>query len=63
MLGQQVSVAAARTAAQRLTEALGERLPPALTGDGPDLLFPTPAAIAEHGAEVLTGPARRIASV
>jgi len=30
---------------------------------GADLLFPTAAAIAEHGAEVLTGPARRIASV
>jgi AraC family transcriptional regulator of adaptative response / DNA-3-methyladenine glycosylase II len=63
MLGQQVSVAAARTAAARLTEALGERLPPALAVPGAELLFPTPAAIAEHGAEVLTGPVRRIASV
>ena len=63
LLGQQVSVAAARTAAARLTEALGERLPPALASPGAELLFPTPAAIAEHGAEVLTGPARRIASV
>ena len=42
VLGQQVSVAAARTAAARLADALGERLPPALAGDGPDLLFPTP---------------------
>ena len=41
VLGQQVSVAAARTAAARLAAALGERLPPALAGDGPDLLFPT----------------------
>ena len=41
VLGQQVSVAAARTAATRLAAALGERLPPALAGDGPDLLFPT----------------------
>ena len=30
---------------------------------GAELLFPTPAAIAEHGADVLTGPVRRIASV
>ena len=63
LLGQQVSVAAARTAAARLTEALGERLPPALASPGAELLFPTPAAVAEHGADVLTGPARRIASV
>jgi len=63
LLGQQVSVAAARTAAARLTEALGERLPPALASPGAELLFPTPAAIAEHGADVLTGPARRVASV
>ena len=63
LLGQQVSVAAARTAAARLTEALGERLPPALASPGAELLFPTPAAIAEHGADVLTGPARRIASI
>jgi AraC family transcriptional regulator, regulatory protein of adaptative response / DNA-3-methyladenine glycosylase II len=63
VLGQQVSVAAARTAATRLAAALGERLPPALAGDGPDLLFPTPTAIAEHGAELLTGPARRTATV
>ena len=63
LLGQQVSVAAARTAAARLTEALGERLPPALAVPGAELLFPTPAAIAEHGAEVLTGPVRRITSV
>ena len=63
LLGQQVSVAAARTAAARLAEALGERLPPALASPGAELLFPTPAAIAEHGAEVLTGPTRRIASI
>jgi AraC family transcriptional regulator, regulatory protein of adaptative response / DNA-3-methyladenine glycosylase II len=63
LLGQQVSVAAARTAAARLTETLGERLPPTLASPGAELLFPTPAAIAEHGADVLTGPSRRIASV
>jgi AraC family transcriptional regulator, regulatory protein of adaptative response / DNA-3-methyladenine glycosylase II len=63
VLGQQVSVAAARTAAARLVEALGERLPGALAGDGPDRLFPTAEAVAEHGAEVLTGPARRTETV
>jgi AraC family transcriptional regulator of adaptative response / DNA-3-methyladenine glycosylase II len=63
VLGQQVSVAAARTAAARLAAALGEPLPPTLAGDGPAVLFPTVAAVAEHGAEVLTGPARRTATV
>lgn len=68
VLGQQVSVAAARTAAERLASALGERLPAALaTGSeqepGPDLLFPSATAIAERGVEVLTGPARRIETV
>lgn len=63
VLGQQVSVAAARTAASRMAAALGERLPPALAADGADLLFPTAATIAEHGAEVLTGPAKRTAAV
>ncbi len=63
VLGQQVSVAAARTAADRLVAALGDELPPTLAADGPDLLFPTPAAVAERGAEVLRGPARRIATV
>jgi AraC family transcriptional regulator of adaptative response / DNA-3-methyladenine glycosylase II len=63
VLGQQVSVAAARTAATRLAAALGEPLPPTLAGDGPALLFPTVAAVAEHGAEVLTGPARRTSTV
>jgi AraC family transcriptional regulator of adaptative response / DNA-3-methyladenine glycosylase II len=60
VLGQQVSVAAARTAAARLTAALGEPI------DGPEglsRLFPAPAAVAEHAAEVLTGPRRRIEAV
>jgi AraC family transcriptional regulator of adaptative response / DNA-3-methyladenine glycosylase II len=63
LLGQQVSVAAARTAASRLAAALGERLPPALAADDADLLFPTAATLAERGAEVLTGPVRRTATV
>src|SRR5215470_13098107 len=61
LLGQQVTVAAARTAASRLTAELGVRL------DSPDgeltTLFPEPAAIAEHGASILTGPRRRLDSI
>lgn len=58
MIGQQISVSAAATHTARLVDALGERV------DGPvPLLFPTPAVIAERGAEVLTGPARRIRSI
>lgn len=74
VLGQQVSVAAARTAAARMVSVLGEHLPaglgPAPTaepgdppGDEPWLLFPTPATISERGHEVLAGPARRISTV
>jgi AraC family transcriptional regulator of adaptative response / DNA-3-methyladenine glycosylase II len=61
VLGQQVSVAAARTSAARLTAALGESL------DSPDgrltRLFPTASAVAEYGATVLSGPRRRIDAV
>jgi AraC family transcriptional regulator of adaptative response / DNA-3-methyladenine glycosylase II len=61
LAGQQITVAAARTALSALTAALGEPLP---TPDGPlTTLFPTPAAIAEQGASVLTGPRRRIATI
>ncbi|MFJ2550779.1 DNA-3-methyladenine glycosylase 2 family protein [Microbacterium sp. NPDC087591] len=56
MIGQQITVVAARTALTALTEALGER-----TENG--LLFPTMSAIAEHGAEVLRGPAARIRAI
>ncbi len=61
VLGQQVSLAAARTAASRLATALGE---PLATADGAvTMLFPEPAVVAERGHEVLTGPRRRVASV
>ena len=56
MVGQQITVVAARTALTALTEALGER-----TENG--LLFPTMTAIAAHGAEVLRGPAARIRAI
>lgn len=58
MIGQQISVSAAATHTARLVAALGEPV------DGPvPRLFPTPAVIAERGAEVLTGPARRVRSI
>ena len=56
MVGQQITVSAARTALTALTEALGERIE---GFEGATLLFPTMAAIAERGHEVLRGPAAR----
>ncbi len=52
LVGQQISVAAARTVLGRLTAELG--------ADG---LFPTAATIAERGREVLRGPASRISTI
>ncbi|WP_457100065.1 DNA-3-methyladenine glycosylase 2 family protein [Microbacterium sp. P5_E9] len=60
MIGQQITVAAARTALTALTEALGEQTAGV---DGTSRLFPTMTAIAEHGGEVLRGPAARIRAV
>ncbi|GAB2724751.1 AlkA N-terminal domain-containing protein [Nocardia thraciensis] len=58
MIGQQISVSAAATHTARLVDALGESV------NGPvPRLFPTAEAIADRGAEVLTGPARRTASI
>ncbi|WP_314148602.1 AlkA N-terminal domain-containing protein [uncultured Leifsonia sp.] len=59
LIGQQVSVPAARTALSRLTDELGERI----DLGGFSRLFPTAAAIAEHGREVLRGPAKRIDAI
>jgi AraC family transcriptional regulator of adaptative response / DNA-3-methyladenine glycosylase II len=53
MIGQQISVAAARTVLGRLAAELGE---------APGL-FPTATAIAERGDAVLRGPATRVASI
>ncbi|OLF15581.1 AlkA N-terminal domain-containing protein [Actinophytocola xanthii] len=61
LVGQQISVPAARTTLGRLAAALGDPLP---TPDGAlTTLFPTPAAIAAGAASVLTGPRRRIDTV
>ncbi len=57
VLGQQVSVAAARTTAGRLTGALGEPLSEA--DGGLTHLFPTAAAIARADLATLPGPVRR----
>jgi AraC family transcriptional regulator of adaptative response / DNA-3-methyladenine glycosylase II len=52
LIGQQISVAAARTVLGRLVAELG--------ADG---MFPTADAIAAHGTEVLRGPASRVATI
>ena len=59
ILGQQVSVASARTAVQRLVDALGEPLPPALATEPVTTAFPTPETVAERAGEVVRGPATR----
>jgi 3-methyladenine DNA glycosylase/8-oxoguanine DNA glycosylase len=62
VLGQQISIAAARTVQGRLAVALGDPLPAELTGEVTHV-FPTAERIAERGREVLRGPARRIDSM
>ncbi|MDP3207745.1 MAG: AlkA N-terminal domain-containing protein, partial [Rhodoglobus sp.] len=52
LIGQQISVAAARTVSGRIAKELGS-----------DGLFPTPLQLAEHGREVLRGPESRIATI
>lgn len=52
LIGQQISVAAARTVLARICRELGE-----------DDLFPTAAQLAAHGRDVLTGPASRIQAI
>jgi AraC family transcriptional regulator of adaptative response / DNA-3-methyladenine glycosylase II len=61
MIGQQISVTAARTHLHRLAAHCGQPLADA--PDGLTLLFPTAEAIATSAAEVLTGPRARIASL
>jgi AraC family transcriptional regulator of adaptative response / DNA-3-methyladenine glycosylase II len=60
MIGQQITVAAARTALTQLS-AVGS--PSLVPGDGLDRLFPTPAEIAESGYSLLRGPQRRIGAL
>jgi AraC family transcriptional regulator of adaptative response / DNA-3-methyladenine glycosylase II len=65
MVGQQITVVAARTALTALTAALGEPAPElsAEASAPPMLLFPTMTAIAERGHEALRGPAARIRAI
>ncbi|MDN3310048.1 Ada metal-binding domain-containing protein [Microbacterium oryzae] len=60
MVGQQISVAGARTHLTRLVADLGED---AVLGGRTLRLFPSMSAIAEHGADVLRGPAARIRAI
>ncbi len=60
MIGQQISVAAARTVMGRLAAQLGETVE---SPEGAALLFPSPQAVAERGLDVLRGPAGRIRSI
>ncbi|WP_157002524.1 DNA-3-methyladenine glycosylase 2 family protein [Agromyces laixinhei] len=78
LVGQQVSVKAARTTLARLAAELGERVAPPSTSTqspsmpstsawpadkAPTTLFPSAAAIAEHGHAVLKGPAARVRTI
>ena len=60
MMGQQISVRAARHHVGALVSALGET-----TGwtDGPGRAFPTATAIAENGRSVLRGPRARVDAI
>ncbi|QWT25414.1 helix-turn-helix domain-containing protein [Subtercola sp. PAMC28395] len=62
LVGQQISVKAARTVLGRLATELGDTV---TVGSDAAItrLFPTAAQIAEHGREVLRGPARRVDTI
>ena len=62
LVGQQISVAAARTQLARLAAALGRRVSASGTG-GLTTLFPTLAQVADAGREVLVGPRARIDNI
>jgi AraC family transcriptional regulator of adaptative response / DNA-3-methyladenine glycosylase II len=61
LVGQQVSVAAARTALGKLAAAVDEQTDGA--EDGPALLFPSPAGIAALGVDAIAGPRKRAAAI
>ena len=67
LIGQQVSVKAARTVQGRLAEALGDPLvvgPSAARDElGLGLLFPTASQIADGGTGVVRGPASRVRTI
>jgi AraC family transcriptional regulator, regulatory protein of adaptative response / DNA-3-methyladenine glycosylase II len=57
MIGQQITVAAARTALTQLAAVGSSSRSP---GEGLDRMFPTPAEIAADGCALLRGPRKRI---
>ncbi len=59
ILGQQVSVAAARTAAGKLTALVGMPLPDTLASPGLTRLFVSPAELTQLSAADIGGPRRR----
>jgi AraC family transcriptional regulator of adaptative response / DNA-3-methyladenine glycosylase II len=59
VLGQQITVVAARGLATRMTAAFGERLAPELEADGLTHLFPTPERLAQADVAALGMPASR----
>ncbi len=66
IIGQQITVAAARTLLHRLAVAAGSPFDAGASVDQgavPTLLFPTAAQVAEHAGRVLTGPRAKIATV
>jgi len=62
MVGQQISLAAARTVLGRIAAEVAE-LDGHPAADGALLPFPTPAQLAEHGVHVLRGPAPRVRAI
>lgn len=61
MVGQQISLAAARTVLGRIAAEVAER--DGTTATGPLLPFPTAAQLAEHGTAVVRGPASRVRAI
>ena len=56
LIGQQISIAAARTVSGRIAAELGD-----VVGDA--RVFPTAEQLATHGADVLRGPASRVRTI
>lgn len=63
VLGQQISVAAARTHLERLVAGVGESLPEGLSFGGVDKVFPTAEAIAAVPASEWALPSSRIRTI
>ena len=65
LIGQQISVAAARTVLGRLVADLGKPVLVAADGAGSTSahMFPSAEAIARRGSSVLRGPANRVATI